>query len=90
MGAKQSRSNNKSSIKNKTSSSKIGTIADKNDVNHPSSNNSFKDKRIDNYGSIDAFNSQKNNSDSDRDKYGGRTRAEQARIDQLGDDMYFH
>ena len=90
MGAKQSRSNNKSSIKNKTSSSKIGTIVDKNDVNHSSGENSFKDKRIDNYGSIDAFSSQKNNYDSHGDKYGGRTRAEQARIDQLGDDMYFH
>ena len=90
MGAKQSRSNNKSSIKNKTSSSKIGKNADKNDVNHSSGNNSFKDKRIDNYGSVDAFNSQKNKYDSDGDEYCGRTRAEQARLDRFGDDMYFH
>ena len=90
MGAKQSRSNSKSSIKNKTSSGKIGTIADKNGEDDSSGENSFKDKRIENYGSIDAFSSQKNNYDSHGDKYGGRTRAEQARIDQLGDDMYFH
>ena len=60
MGAKQSRSNNKSSIKNKNSSSKIGKNADKNGEGDSSGNNSFKDKRIDNYGSVDAFNSQKN------------------------------
>ena len=82
MGSSHSSQSDNNNSKNRNSNSKnnIGNIDKNNSTKYSKRNNN------ENYGSIESLK----NILAENGKYGGRTRAEQARIDQLGDDMYFH